>query len=213
MRIALASTVAAAAMFAAPAFAIPYSPSPMDFAQFQISIVDGSTGVHPLSLGDSTTNLTPGPNTNSGTSFEFDSVNNFISDLTGFNITFSLGAANVGRTFTTGYDRADNTPAAVGTGTFTFTLGATTFVSLGPAGNNQSFQIEGLLTVSDGAGDYDDGVDGSWSFGGSINEDGDIVAGLTVSVPPNPTRTSEPGMLALAGAGLLGLAFVRRRVG
>ena len=211
MRIALAAA-AAVAMLSAPAMAAPYADLG-DFATFSVPIsVDGPANPAVGSAFVVSINGTNGFGTE-----EFEAVNAFVSSIGGgFTVTAQNGAANSGQMFSTDYDRTGiSDPASAPgneTGTLSFVLGTTTNVQIGTPGPTQAILVQGLLTVGDGVGLYDDGEPGSWSFAVTVDSmNGDGFGSITVSVPPSPTVVSEPALLALGGFGLLGLAAIRRR--
>ena len=221
MRIALAAATAAA-LLSAPAVAAPYADIG-EFATFSFGVTVSLNEAAPADLGEtfSIGTSVPQPGIAFGGTEELASVgSSVINFLGGLSITLQASAgANSGEAFAFDFDRslvtdpAESNGFGAETGTITFTLGNTTFVNIGPTGgSNQSFQVSGLLTTDDG-GTFYGAEAGSWSFGGSINTtDGSGGSTFTISVPPNISVVSEPGLLALAGVGLIGIAVARRRV-
>ena len=221
MRIALAAATAAA-LLSAPAVAAPYADIG-EFATFSFGVTVSLNEAPPIDTGETFTIGTSlaQPGIAFGGTEELASVDNSVINLLGgLSITMQATAgANSGQTFAFSFDRslvtdpAETNGLGAETGTITFTLGNTTFVNIGPVGgSNQSFQSGGLLIADDG-GTFYGAEAGSWSFGGSINTaDGTGGGTFTISVPPDLRTVSEPGLLALAGVGLIGIAVARRRV-
>ena len=223
MRIAVASITTVAALLAAPAFAGPYA-DVGQFGQYTFSVeFQRDLGAGSAVLGNSFTIINGGVPTsnNKFSTEELTAVQGFLSVLSaGFKVTTTVGAANNGQTVTTPFDRAivtdvaDGNSAGVEVGTITFTIANTVAVDIFGT-TSQTVSAAGLITAN-ASTFYDASQQGSWSFGGSYGAGSGFGSGsITISVPPDPsiipTAASEPGVLVVAGAGLLAAAAMRRR--
>lgn len=212
----IAAIAIAATVFATPALAGPYA----DVGEFATFTFGGNATAStiPTTFGTViTTNTTT--IVTSGTE-ELEAVNGFAQTLPA-PLTLSVGA-NAGVTFSIDYDRgtgmtaisdpADgNTLPAGETGTLNFTLMSTDLVSFPVSSPTlQVILLTGGLTVTDSAGFYDTLI-GDYVYSLTISM---TAAGTTYSMSvslPGPDPVPEPGVLAVAGVGVLGAGIIARR--
>ncbi|MCA8928418.1 MAG: hypothetical protein KDC18_10125 [Alphaproteobacteria bacterium] len=147
-----------------------------------------------------------------------------LAPLAGFSLTIAVGAANNGVTLALSYDRSRvanfgfHAGADDQTGVLNATITSTMAASVVPMTTGPSTQtvlfMGGELLFGDGLGVYDDDIAGSWNLVSVFTNSDDPVSfsfSLSTADFQTPTATPEPAIVAIIGAGLVGLGLATRR--